>query len=75
MKTAICGGIAGVTLWTAIFPTDVLKSRIQVAGSTEPMIFLLKHIYRTEGMFLLTDRKSMLLDNNSKCEHHAFREW
>ncbi len=30
----ICGGLGGVTLWVAVFPTDVIKSRIQV--STDP---------------------------------------
>ena len=29
-RTAISGGIAGVTLWTVIFPADVIKSRQQV---------------------------------------------
>ncbi|KAL7064731.1 hypothetical protein AAHC03_04632 [Spirometra sp. Aus1] len=28
--TAIAGGFGGVCLWTAIFPLDVIKSRIQV---------------------------------------------
>ena len=30
-KTWISGGIAGVVLWTAIFPADVIKSRQQVS--------------------------------------------
>ena len=29
-KTWISGGIAGVVLWTVIFPADVIKSRQQV---------------------------------------------
>lgn len=53
LKTMICGGIAGVILWTAIFPTDVVKSRIQVAGSTEPMITVTRQILRTEGVAAL----------------------
>merc|ERR1719419_1408335 len=28
--TVISGGVAGVTLWTVIFPADVVKSRLQV---------------------------------------------
>ena len=32
-KTWISGGIAGVVLWTAIFPADVIKSRQQVSIS------------------------------------------
>ena len=30
LKTWISGGIAGVVLWTVIFPADVIKSRQQV---------------------------------------------
>jgi solute carrier family 25 ornithine transporter 2/15 len=30
LKTVFAGGIAGVTLWTIIFPADVVKSRLQV---------------------------------------------
>ena len=30
-RTAISGGMAGVTLWTVIFPADVIKSRQQVS--------------------------------------------
>ena len=30
VKTVISGGMAGVTLWTLIFPADVVKSRLQV---------------------------------------------
>ncbi|CAL4064852.1 unnamed protein product, partial [Meganyctiphanes norvegica] len=53
MRTMLCGGIAGVILWVAIFPTDVVKSRIQIAGSTEPFIAVLKNIYRNEGILAL----------------------
>ena len=30
LRTVISGGVAGVTLWTVIFPADVVKSRLQV---------------------------------------------
>ncbi|XP_076063265.1 mitochondrial ornithine transporter 1 [Oratosquilla oratoria] len=52
-RTVLCGGIAGVTLWVAIFPADVVKSRIQVAGSTEPMMKVMKGILRNEGLMAL----------------------
>ncbi|CAD5114283.1 DgyrCDS3426 [Dimorphilus gyrociliatus] len=29
----VCGGIGGVSLWIAVFPTDVIKSRVQVDTS------------------------------------------
>ena len=30
LRTVVSGGIAGTTLWTLIFPADVIKSRQQV---------------------------------------------
>ena len=30
LGTIVSGGIAGLTLWTIIFPADVIKSRQQV---------------------------------------------
>lgn len=30
-RTSIAGGIAGCCFWTAIFPTDVIRTRIQVS--------------------------------------------
>lgn len=53
VKTMVCGGIAGIALWVAIFPADVVKSRIQVSGSTEPMIHVFKSILRNEGVMAL----------------------
>ncbi|XP_064103034.1 mitochondrial ornithine transporter 1-like [Macrobrachium nipponense] len=52
-RTMLAGGFAGVTLWVAIFPADVVKSRIQVAGSTEPMMKVFKNIVRQEGVLAL----------------------
>jgi len=53
MKTVIAGGMAGVTLWTIIFPADVVKSRLQVAGSKTPMLQMMSTIYKTEGILAL----------------------
>lgn len=30
LRLIFCGGMAGVSLWIAVFPADVIKSRIQV---------------------------------------------
>jgi solute carrier family 25 ornithine transporter 2/15 len=38
LRTMLCGGIGGVMLWVAIFPTDVVKSRIQVSSLNQTMI-------------------------------------
>ncbi len=32
LRTIVSGGLAGVTLWTVIFPADVIKSRQQVSS-------------------------------------------
>jgi len=53
LRTVVSGGVAGVTLWTIIFPADVIKSRLQVTGSTTPMLVMLKDIYRREGLLAL----------------------
>ena len=33
LGTMFAGGMAGVTLWSVIFPADVIKSRLQVSES------------------------------------------
>lgn len=47
--TFLSGGVAGTCLWSFMFPTDVIKSRIQVTGSRQPMWAVALHIYRAEG--------------------------
>lgn len=53
LGTIISGGIAGVTLWTVIFPADVIKSRQQVAGVSAPLIRTAMDIYKREGILAL----------------------
>jgi len=48
-RTVICGGVGGITLWTLIFPADVVKSRIQVNKLNQSMISLTRQIAREEG--------------------------
>jgi len=50
LKTVFSGGMAGVTLWTVIFPADVVKSRLQVSGGKTPMLKMMHTIYKTEGV-------------------------
>jgi len=52
-RTVVAGGVAGVTLWTIIFPADVVKSRLQVTGATTPMLVMMGQIYRQEGLTAL----------------------
>lgn len=49
VRTVLAGGVAGVTLWTVIFPADVVKSRLQVTGATTPMLVMMASIYRQVG--------------------------
>lgn len=49
IRTIICGGIGGMTLWIMIFPADVVKSRIQINKLNQSMLFCMRDIARTEG--------------------------
>ena len=46
----ICGALGGVSLWIAVFPTDVVKSRVQVqSGNGGSFLGVLFSIFRNEG--------------------------
>ena len=53
LRTVICGGVGGVSLWVAIFPADVCKSRIQVQavdGKAAPtFLATITQIFKNEG--------------------------
>lgn len=51
MKTAIAGAAGGVALWTAIFPADVVKSRMQIQGGTARQVTL--NVLKTDGRYSL----------------------
>ncbi|KAJ6637803.1 Mitochondrial ornithine transporter 1 [Pseudolycoriella hygida] len=53
VNTMLSGAVGGVFLWTAIFPADVIKSRIQVSGSTRGMFEVGIEIFRKEGCLAL----------------------
>merc|ERR1712088_1042866 len=50
LRTVVAGGVAGVTLWTIIFPADVVKSRLQVSGASTPMLAVMGDILKKEGL-------------------------
>uniref|UniRef100_A0A914LAQ6 Mitochondrial carrier protein n=2 Tax=Meloidogyne incognita group TaxID=654580 RepID=A0A914LAQ6_MELIC len=52
LRTAISGGIGGMALWTAIFPADVVKSRMQI-GETGRFSTILLKIVKNEGISAL----------------------
>jgi solute carrier family 25 (mitochondrial ornithine transporter) member 2/15 len=35
LRTALCGGLGGVSLWTVIYPADVVKSRFQIDSKSD----------------------------------------
>ena len=47
------GAVGGVTLWTSIFPADVIKSRIQVNNMKRSMTSVGLEIIRKEGALAL----------------------
>ena len=52
----LCGGFGGVSFWLAIFPADVIKSRVQVnihVAEKISFIATLKEICKTEGILIL----------------------
>ena len=53
LGTIVSGGVAGMALWTVIFPADVVKSRQQVSGVSEPLIRAGLDILRKEGVMAL----------------------
>lgn len=53
LGTMASGAFGGVLFWTAVFPADVVKSRIQVTGSKQPFFNLLVQIFRQEGILAL----------------------
>lgn len=57
MRTALCGGIGGMSFWISIFPTDVIKSRVQIDPegpiAKKSVLGGMKHILKTEGLVKL----------------------
>lgn len=49
----VSGAVGGMSLWIAIFPADVIKSRIQVQSSTRSMRSVGMEIIRKEGFLAL----------------------
>lgn len=60
LKTVIAGGIGGVAFWVAIFPADVIKSRMQISDSNDSMMSVTKKVIKVEGLyeFLISDQLS-----------------
>lgn len=53
LKTMLAGAVGGAVFWTATYPVDVAKSRIQVNSLDENMFTMIVKIFRTEGIVAL----------------------
>lgn len=53
LKTMFAGTVAGAVFWSATYPADVAKSRIQVNSLDENMFIMIVKIFRTEGIVAL----------------------
>ncbi|XP_011880293.1 PREDICTED: mitochondrial ornithine transporter 1 [Vollenhovia emeryi] len=49
-KTMVAGAVGGAMLWLAIYPADVVKSRIQVQNLKTPALIVFNDIVRQEGI-------------------------
>jgi solute carrier family 25 ornithine transporter 2/15 len=49
LRTMVAGAVGGASLWTAIFPADVIKSRVQIQGISASMYSVGLDIVRKEG--------------------------
>lgn len=50
LRTMVAGSVGGVCLWTAIFPADVIKSRVQISNIKTNMFVMGLNIARQEGI-------------------------
>lgn len=53
LRTMVAGAVGGLTLWTVIFPADVIKSRIQIGNIKRTMLSVGAQIIREEGVLAL----------------------
>lgn len=51
-KTMIAGAVGGLVLWTVIFPTDVIKSRVQISNSSQKFLTVGYDIIKKEGLLI-----------------------
>ncbi|KAF9410539.1 hypothetical protein HW555_010388 [Spodoptera exigua] len=53
VKTMIAGAVGGLVLWTVIFPSDVIKSRIQISNKSQKFLTVGYEIVQKEGVLAL----------------------
>lgn len=53
LRTMIAGAVGGIVLWTVIFPTDVIKSRVQISNKSQKFLTVGYEIIQKEGVLAL----------------------
>ncbi|XP_052751633.1 mitochondrial ornithine transporter 1 isoform X2 [Galleria mellonella] len=53
VKTMISGAVGGLVLWTVIFPSDVIKSRVQISNQSQKFLTVGYEIVKKEGILAL----------------------
>lgn len=48
-NVCMAGGIAGMSMWLAVFPIDTIKTKLQATSGSQSMIGATKEIYLTRG--------------------------
>lgn len=49
LRTMAAGAVGGLVLWTVIFPTDVIKSRVQISNKSQKFLTVGYEIVKKEG--------------------------
>ncbi|KAL4703405.1 hypothetical protein ACJJTC_011194 [Scirpophaga incertulas] len=52
-RTMVAGAVGGLVLWTVIFPTDVIKSRVQISNTRQKFLNVGYEIIKKEGVLAL----------------------
>lgn len=53
IRTMIAGAVGGLVLWTVIFPSDVIKSRVQISNKSQKFLTVGYEIVKNEGTLSL----------------------
>ncbi|CAB4014952.1 mitochondrial ornithine transporter 1 [Paramuricea clavata] len=73
LEVAISGGVAGACFWSSVFPTDVVKSRVQTgsnnSGYPKGFLSLTYTIFKREGIRALYKVKQSCVSLNCLSIH------
>lgn len=67
----IAGAVGGIVLWTVIFPTDVIKSRVQISNKSQKFLTVGYDIVRQEGLLRNIILYNLIIDETKYNNFHA----